>query len=58
MERLVGRQFVFALFTLPKAATVSAHVPVTELFSNKSFGCKTESHHVVVFKLAPGGSNE
>ena len=54
VERLVRRQFVFALFTLPKTATVSAHVPVTELFGNESFGCKTEGHHVVVFELAPG----
>src|SRR6266403_4333585 len=58
VERLVGRQLVFALFAFPKAATVSAHIPVAELFGNESFRRKTKGHHVVVFELAPGSLDE
>ena len=58
VERLVGRRLVFALFTLPKAAAVSPHIPVAELFGHESFGRKTKGHHVVVFELAPGGLDQ
>src|SRR5262245_46503115 len=55
VERLIGRQLVFALFALPKAAPVSSHIPVAELFGHEGFGRETESHHVVVLKLVLGG---
>src|SRR5262249_57142285 len=51
VERLIGRQLVFALFTLPKAAAVSAHIPVAELFGYESFSRETKGHHVVVFEF-------
>src|SRR4030095_10145736 len=55
VERLVGRQLVFALFTFPKTTAVWAPIPVAELFGHESFGRETKGHHVVVFELAPGG---
>src|SRR5215475_2123283 len=55
VERLISRQLVFALFTLPKAAAVSAHIPVAELFGHESFRRETKRHYIVILELAPGG---
>ena len=53
VQRLIGGQFVGALFALPEAAPVAADVPVAQLVIDELLRLQAERHQVVVLERRP-----